>query len=307
MKRVITPALIQALFTSWRADFQGGLALAETQYQKIAQVIPSTSRSNTYGTLGHAPTLREWIGDRVIKEMAVHGYQLENKSFESTVGVSRDDIEDDEIGAYTGMFEELGRAAGVKPDELVFQALKDGFINKCYDGQNFFDTDHPVYKDVNGQGDADHVSNIISESGYTGETCYILSTNRSIKPLIYQDRKKPELVSLTASDDEGVFMSKLLRYGVDMRAVAGYGFWQMAVAIKADLTSDSIWEGMKTMRSFKGDGGHRLAIRPTTLIVPPSMEDVATKLMEREFIIEDGTTVTNEVKGRLEVIVGDYL
>ena len=30
------------------------------------------------------------------------------------------------------------------PDELIFNLLKNGFTSPCFDGQNFFDTDHPV-------------------------------------------------------------------------------------------------------------------------------------------------------------------
>ncbi|MEX6732518.1 Mu-like prophage major head subunit gpT family protein [Pseudomonas aeruginosa] len=47
-------------------------------------MIPSTTASNTYGWLGQFPKLREWIGQRVIKDMAAQGYQITNKLFEST-------------------------------------------------------------------------------------------------------------------------------------------------------------------------------------------------------------------------------
>jgi phage major head subunit gpT-like protein len=30
------------------------------------------------------------------------------------------------------------------PDELVFGLLKDGFTAECFDGQPFFDPDHPI-------------------------------------------------------------------------------------------------------------------------------------------------------------------
>ncbi|HHR6503108.1 TPA: Mu-like prophage major head subunit gpT family protein [Providencia alcalifaciens] len=305
---IVTPQLIQSLFTGWNGDFQNGLEDAPSQFERIATTVPSTTKSNTYGWLGKFPGMREWIGERVISDMASHGYQLVNRPFESTVGVDRDDIDDDNIGIYSPLFTEMGRAAGVQPDELCFGALTNGFTTLCYDKQNFFDTDHPVYKTVDGKGEATHVSNILVDAEYKGEPWFVLDCSRAIKPVIFQQRKAPELVAMDKVDDEQNFMRKLIRYGVDTRCEAGYSFWQLAYAGKAALNADNVWSVIQSMRSFKSDGGRPLAIRPTHLVVPPSMEKEATKLLEREITIDsDGGTVSNEMKGRLELIVGDYL
>ncbi|EOF5041047.1 Mu-like prophage major head subunit gpT family protein [Providencia rettgeri] len=305
---IVTPQLIQSLFTGWNGDFQNGLEDAPSQFERIATTVPSTTKSNTYGWLGKFPGMREWIGERVISDMASHGYQLVNRPFESTVGVDRDDIDDDNIGIYSPLFTEMGRAAGVQPDELCFGALTNGFTTLCYDKQNFFDTDHPIYKTVDGKGEATHVSNILVDTEYKGEPWFVLDCSRAIKPVIFQQRKAPELVAMDKVDDEQNFMRKLIRYGVDTRCEAGYSFWQLAYAGKAALNADNVWSVIQAMRSFKSDGGRPLAIRPTHLVVPPSMEKEATKLLERELTIDsEGGTVTNEMKGRLELIVGDYL
>ncbi|WP_163833281.1 Mu-like prophage major head subunit gpT family protein [Spartinivicinus ruber] len=95
---IITPQLIKSLFAGYKANYQKGLGMAAPQYKQIATVIPSSTASNTYGWLGQWPGFREWIGDRVIKSMEAHGYQIMNKQFESTVGVKRTDIEDDNLG-----------------------------------------------------------------------------------------------------------------------------------------------------------------------------------------------------------------
>lgn len=58
--------------------------------------------------------------------------------------MDRDDIETDNLGIYTPLFTEMGRSTGEEWDMMVFAALKNGFSALCYDGQNFFDTDHPV-------------------------------------------------------------------------------------------------------------------------------------------------------------------
>lgn len=129
---IVTPASIKALMTSWRKDFQGGLEDAPSQYSKIAMVVNSSTRSNTYGWLGKFPTLKEWVGKRTIQQMEAHGYSIANKTFEGTVGISRDDFEDDNLGIYAPIFQEMGRSAAVQPDELIFKLLKDGFTQPLY-------------------------------------------------------------------------------------------------------------------------------------------------------------------------------
>ncbi|EFT7908491.1 head protein, partial [Escherichia coli] len=49
MPTPITPAMITALMTGYRSDFQAGMSMAPSQYKKIAMTVPSTSKSNTYG------------------------------------------------------------------------------------------------------------------------------------------------------------------------------------------------------------------------------------------------------------------
>lgn len=57
---------------------------------------------------------------------------------------------------------------------------------------------------------------------------HLLCTRRSLKPFIFQERKKAKFTALTKDDDENVFMRDEFLYGVDARDGVGYGFWQMA-------------------------------------------------------------------------------
>lgn len=67
-----------------------------------------------------------------------------NRTFENTISIPREDIEDDLVGVYSGAFKMLGQDAALHPDELVFELLKGGASQLCYDGKNFFATNHPV-------------------------------------------------------------------------------------------------------------------------------------------------------------------
>lgn len=70
--------------------------------------------------------------------------KLQEQTSPMTIGVPRDDIEDDKYGVYTPLFSNMGEAAALQPDELVFGAMMSGFNEKCYDGLSFFNTAHKV-------------------------------------------------------------------------------------------------------------------------------------------------------------------
>lgn len=300
---MITPALLQSLFTGFKKNFEDAKSEAPTQYTKISTVIKSTTKSNTYGWLGKFPSLRKWVGDRVIESMKTHGYQIVNEDFEATVAVDRNDIEDDELGIYAPLFQEMGLAAGVHPDELCFGLLGAGFTTPCYDAQYFFDTDHPVYPKADGTGTPALVANLVVDAGYSGEPWFLLDTSRALKPIIFQERKAPQMIAMTKIDDESVFTRKEFRYGVDCRDAAGFGFWQLAFANKRALTPDNLWDAFSRMREFQADGGRKLGIKPTLLVVPASLEKLATQMLEREL----SENSSNELKGKLELVVADYL
>ena len=107
-------------------------------------MVPSTTGEQDYKWLGQMPGMREWIGEREIQALAAYDYLIKNKKFEMTIGVPRDDIEDDKYGVYTPLFSNMGEAAALHPDELVFGAMMSGFTEKCYDGLSFFNTAHKV-------------------------------------------------------------------------------------------------------------------------------------------------------------------
>lgn len=304
---IVTPQLLTSLFTGYKAAFQGGLGMAEPQYTSVATRIISTTASNTYGWLGQWPGFREWVGDRVLRDMEAHGYSITNRRFESTVSVAETDLEDDNLGVYTPMMEEMGRATVAFPDQMVFPLLKAGFDTLCYDGQNFFDTDHPVNAEVDGSGADTSVSNVMVDSSYTGAAWYLLDTSRSLKPLIYQSRREPRFVRMTAADDESVFMRGEYRYGVDLRCNVGFGFWQMAYGVKAPLTLDTLWSAYSAMRALAADGGRPLGIKPKTLVIPTSLEKQARQLLERELFVDGTDHVSNELKGKFDLIIPDFL
>lgn len=139
---IINQATLRSVFRGFKVIFSAGFEAAKPLYQKIATVVPSNTKEEDYKWLGKIPKMREWIGDRQIQNLAAYGYTVKNKDWEATVAVDRNDIEDDTIGIYEPLIQSLADSAARHPDELVFDLLKKGFTQLCYDGQYFFDSDH---------------------------------------------------------------------------------------------------------------------------------------------------------------------
>lgn len=298
---IITPALITSLRTGFDKAFQGALINTPTDWEKVATRVPSNAASNTYGWLNQYPALREWVGARVVKDMAASAYQVQNKLYEGTVGVKRTDIEDDTVGVYTPLFAEMGRAARAHADQLVFGLLAAGESTLCYDGQNFFDTDHPVYPNVDGTGTAVTVSNL--QAG-TGPAWYLLDCSRALKPLIFQERTKPELEAQTSTQNDTVFTTDEYRYGIRYRCNAGFGFWQLAYKSKAALDAGNFNAAMAAMMSIRADGGRPMGVKPTHLVVPPALRADALKLVESQLV---GGGDSNPNYKAVQVIVSPWL
>ncbi|MEJ2183386.1 MAG: Mu-like prophage major head subunit gpT family protein [Nitrospirota bacterium] len=290
---IINQASLQAVQAGFRTVFNEALEATATQYEKVAMVVPSSVREENYAWLGAFPRMREWVGERHIKNLKLHSYSIRNKDWEATIEVDRNDIEDDALGIYRPIVAELGRVSALHPDELVFSLLEQGATTPCYDGQNFFDTGHPV-----GGGTASNLG------GGAGSAWYLLDTRRAVKPLIFQSRREVEFASKDRPDDENVFMRKKYLYGVDRRDNAGFGLWQLAYASQQALDETSYGAARAAMMSLRDDEGSPLGVMPSLLVVPPSLEGAARALLMDE---RKGDGTVNEWRGTAELLVSPWL
>lgn len=143
---VINPQTLRGVFVGYNTLFNKAFAEQTPLYQRVATVVPSTTDAETYAWLGDIPGMREWIGDREVKNLSGSDYTIRNKDFELTIGIPRNAIEDDKLGLYNPSIQMMGQSAALHPDELIFSLLAEAFTAKCYDGKSFYAADHPVGK-----------------------------------------------------------------------------------------------------------------------------------------------------------------
>ena len=265
--------ILHALTTSLSAAFTKGLAGVTPQYLRIATEVPSSSASNTYGWLSDLPEIKEWIGERQLAVLSQQGYTVTNRTWESSIRVKRETIEDDQLGQFSIIASGFGRKIGVFPDTLAFKLLSEGFSSLCFDGQYFFDTDHPMAGGT--------YSNIVGDIATdTGEPWFLIDESQVLKPILFQNRRPFKFVSLDDLDNPHTLLNNEFIYGVDGRCNVGFGFWQTAVGSRAPLTTANYEKAVDLLLGMVRDDGEPLGINPTTLVVGRKNRAAAKKIID---------------------------
>ncbi len=268
----ITQPALEALRTGFNSTFKKGLATAKAQYEFMTTVVNSTTRIETYGFLGDFPVFREWIGEKRIKSMDEKQYQLLNRDFEATRGIHKNKLKDDNLGLYGPLVEGWGTDAGALMDRLSFEALSLGHVRPCYDGQNFFDDEHPV-----GLGLASNISGAGAVQPW-----FLLDCSKPLKPILLQDREAPVFRMVTDPEDSHVFKTGEFLMGAEARAAAGFTFWQLAHRSTAALTEESYVAACEAMANLKNDEGEPLVVKPTHIVVGTSNKAAARNLFKKQ-------------------------
>jgi phage major head subunit gpT-like protein len=295
---LVNAANLAALRVGFKTSFQRGLGQTTSLHSRVATVVPASTKEQKYGWLGKIPNVQEWVGPRAVQNLQQHDYSIKEKKWELTIAVDKDDIETDNLGIYGPMFEEMGASTQSLPDRLVFDLLKAGFTSPCYDGQYFFDTDHPV---LDAAGKETSVANT---DGGAGTPWFLLCTTRPLKPIIYQERKPFSFVAKDRPEDDNVFDNNEFVYGADARSNVGFGFWQFAWGSKQTLDAAHYATARAALSGMKGDYGRPLGLMPNLLVVPPSLESAGRKILNSE---NAAGGETNEWKGTAELLVVPWL
>lgn len=299
----ITPSSLSAFFSNLRTDFQSGLAEAPTFYEQFCTVLPSSSEQNIYGWMDFVPQLRQWVGERYVRNVVSRSVTAVNLLFEDTLEVQRTKLEDDQYALYGAWSKMLGRAAKIWPDAQVVNLLTSN--PTAYDGVSFFSGSHP--KDPSGEISGTQsndlslalslanfatalqtgksyvgrdnapigvfnygrpilmvgpalektardiiASNFLSPTASAGAAAasapssnvfmgmaeiivnpfitsatawYLIDTSMPIRPIIWQLRSAPSMVTRFAENDPNVFERDMYQMGVRARGCAVPGLW----------------------------------------------------------------------------------
>lgn len=296
---IITPANLSALQQGFNAAFLQGFGSVAPSWMQVAMRVPSTAKVENYGWMKELPGMREWIGQRVVNNLESAGAQLVNKDWEHTIGVKRTEIEDDNLGIYAPMFNMQGEIVGRHPDELVWGMLPQGFSKIGFDGQYYFDTDHVGYTSAGAETSWSNV-----QAG-GGAPWFVMDLSRAfMKPLIFQERKKPQFVALNRADDTNVFMEGKYLFGADARYVGGFGFHQLAIGCKTTLDATNFAAARLSLETQRRPDGSPLPVQATHLVCGAANRAAAEALLLKEYLA-GGESNTNYKT--IQLIVSPWL
>ncbi len=241
----ITPSNIASMFFGFGATFTQGYQSTEVWAPKVAMMPTYGNVSSVVnGWMDKLPTLRQWIGDRAIQNVALRGRTMTPQPFELTVGIDKYSVQDDSYGLYGPIVSEMGNQAAKWADREIAKLILAN--PTAFDQVSFFNAAHPVDIDAGASGPLGSYSNSLS-------------------------------LALTATN-----------FGAARTA----------------------------MRGFKGRDGQPMGIRPTLLVVPPSLEDTANRILTSDYLatyIMGSTSAGNVApepniyKGACELLVIDEL
>lgn len=291
--------VLEALQATMSAAYTRGLSAAKPQWSMIATEVPSTGAANFYGWLKDLPGIAEWTGARQLADMGKHGYSIENKTYESSISVSRENVDDDQIGHYSVVAQNYGDQVAYFPDTLCYPLLAAGFSTLCFDGQNYFDTDHPLETTP-----ATTFSNVVGNPATdTGEPWFLIDDTKVLKPVVYQNRRPFVFKNMNPNEEYTWFNNKYAA-GVDGRCNVGFSFPQLAIGSKAALTEANYEAAKKQLQKMKKVDGTPIGVRATKLIVGPDNEAAAKKLLAR-MLIEGGES--NIYYNDVEIVVSPLI
>ena len=139
---VLNRASITAASTGYRALYHQGRSTTQSFYAPLVMSITSTGNRENYSLAPLGVSIREWEGDRRIKNVRLFDYTLINVDYEATISIPRNVFEDDQLGHMNNQFVQLGMETVRHPDELLAGLLSGGFASTGYDGVAFFSNSH---------------------------------------------------------------------------------------------------------------------------------------------------------------------
>lgn len=127
---IINAASLASLFQTYKTGFNDAMANAMTRayvnqliVTELAMMMVVSGAATVHAWLNQVPGMKEWIGERQVNNLNVGEITVTNRNFESTIGVPRTAIEDDNFGVYSPLMSSMGAAAQELWKELGIAAL----------------------------------------------------------------------------------------------------------------------------------------------------------------------------------------
>ena len=298
----ITFPALTTLNNAVNMAFNTQLYAASDDWTQYTMQVESTGDTEVYPRLDMLPGVREWIGERVVYSLSQETFTIPNRTFEETIGVRREQLEDDKYGMLAPAAQQLGQDAGNLPGKLVAGLMTGGTSTLWVDGQDFFSTTHVSFPNT---GRTTTNSNY-QAGGFS--SWYLIDNSKVLKPFIYQKRRPFVITPRFSLQDPSVFDRNEFLWGTDGRCATGYGLYQLIFRSDAALNLANLTAARTAMAAWRRPDGTPMGITPTQLVVAPSNYPLAKAYQVNDFDPQNVTNLTpNTVKGMFTAIENRFL
>ena len=225
-------AVLETLNQSFNTILNNALNEADVpNLDPLRMVIDSNTAIEGYAWLGNFPRIRKWVGERRVSDFEAKSHTIPNETFEGTLTVKREDIEDDRTGLYRPQIEMLGQDLPKRKHRDMVELIKAAFTGvtyagdneeeravTTYDGVGFFATNHP-------RSDGTTQSNL-TNLGYDPRA-YATGTAANKETLIGDVRDAIKAMKRITDDQNQDLLDvrpTTLVYGTDMDVVVDFLF-----------------------------------------------------------------------------------
>ncbi len=147
LQDLASPAIIGSFYEQLAAEYDMSWA------SKIGWLNSgSNQETETYKWLGQVPKFREWVNGRAAGHPKTETFSIRNKLWEQTLEFNVDDLRRDKTGQIMIRIGELAQSGSAFWEDILTTLVNNGNTsgNVCYDGELYFDTDHPVKESTTG-------------------------------------------------------------------------------------------------------------------------------------------------------------
>lgn len=136
-----------AIYGAFFEQLEG--TIGDSWVPQLTTFIRTDQETVKHRWLRRGPVMTEWQGQRSLSRLDADSYDLSNVVFSSGLEVTTDELRRDQSGQIIIRARELADDAALHPENRLSTVIQAGNATACYDGQFFFDTDHP-YTDTAG-------------------------------------------------------------------------------------------------------------------------------------------------------------
>lgn len=212
--------------TVWDTMYRGEFAkaLQGATHPEIAAIMdlvanmPASGRIVRNAWMTPVPGMREFVRPREFGMMDYIKSQTEMKGYDGGIQMSKEDMDDEQMGLWKGKPAELFKECQFHRMELMLDLIAAGDASVNFEGvaaQYQYANSHVI-----GTGD-----NLLTGTGAgagTPQTIWVFTAG-SLKPLIWYDRESPKMDSNAGTKQAAE--DRVTKWWVDYRGRAYFGFW----------------------------------------------------------------------------------